>query len=35
LSAAVKNLLSFVEFVLKLRVRYVPGLEAVEASILR
>jgi len=35
LSAAVRNLLSFVEFVLKLQVCYIPGLEVVQASILQ
>jgi len=33
--AAVRNLPSFAEFILKLQVRYVPGLAAVQASILR
>jgi len=35
LSAAVRNLPSFAKFVLRLQVRYVPGLGAVQASILR
>jgi len=35
LSVAVRNLPSFAEFVLKLRVCYFPGLEAIHASILK